>query len=237
MFMDACRYNSGRHFLDSGGAYGRHHEKPPIAADINPVKVEVWERNGEYDISSTIETAHFLREHLDVDFDIQNQFKEWMEDQEGDWFELGERFCREVLGLHSRFRDNVYNGENDLSQVYVWEIWSPLYADESLTVIYVHTGCDVRGGYSYPLFCRSSGEYAVPVDLCASYHVGDFRRWDGERYELDERWQAGYSSWPAGELRKDIERVFMNTVKQSSFIALLKCGAICEIHAEMPLSC
>jgi hypothetical protein len=35
IFAKLCRYNSGRHFLDSGGDYGRHFEKPAIG-NLNP---------------------------------------------------------------------------------------------------------------------------------------------------------------------------------------------------------
>lgn len=239
LFAAACRYNSGRHFLDSGDYYGRHHEKPPIAEDCNPVAVDIYTRAGrDADISATIETAHFLAENYEVDHDLQARFENWQADEEGDWFTLAQKFC-EASGLVSRARDNVYNGENDLSQVYIWEVWtdkddeSPewIYAENPVVTIHVHTGCDVRGGYSRPLFCRPRGEYAVAVDHVASYRITDSHF---ETEGLDERWQAGYSSWPAGQVRDDVERVFTHTIKGNSFIAKLKSGEVVRISAEMP---
>lgn len=238
LFADACRYNSGRHFLDSGDYYGRHHEKPPIAKDCNPVAVEVWTRKGSSpDISATIETAHFLEAHYEVDHEVQSRFEDWQREREGDWFSLAQEFCEE-MGLTSQARDNVYNGENDLSQVYIWEVWTEeekpsdwIYAENPLVVIHVHTGCDVRGGYSSPLFCRPRGECAVAVD-----HVAGFRIIDSH-YEtdgLDERWQIGYSSYPAGQVRDDVERVFTHTIRNGSFIAKLNSGEVVRIAAEMP---
>ena len=236
LFAAACRYNSGRHFLDSGDHYGRHHEKPPIAEDCNPVSVEVW-RN---DISATIETAHFLAEHYEVDHEIQARFEEWQGEREGDWFSLAQEFCEE-MGLTSQARDNIYNGENDLSQVYIWEVWTEeekpsdwLFSENPLVTIHVHTGCDVRGGYSRPLFCRPRGEYAVAVDHVASYRITESHF---ETEGIDERWQAGYSSWPAGQVRDDVERIFTHTVRDGSFIAKLKSGEIVRISAEMPFCC
>jgi hypothetical protein len=240
-FAAACRFNSGRHFLDSGDHYGRHYDKPDISPDCNPVAVDVWARAGkEPDISATIETAHFLDSQYEVDFDLQSAFEDWQREREGDYFTLAQEFCEE-RGLTSQARDNVYNGENDLSQVYIWEVWTEeekpsdwLYADNSVTVLHVHTGCDVRGGYSSPLFCRTLGEYAVAVDHVAGYRITE------SHYEtdgLDERWQVGYSSWPAGEVRRDIERVFTHTVKGNSFIAKLKSGEVVRISAEMPYCC
>ena len=41
-----------------------------------------------------------------------------------------------------------------------------------LTVITVHTGCDVRGGYSDPLFCQADfSEYCVPFDTQIEWQV------------------------------------------------------------------
>lgn len=239
VFASACRYNSGKHFLDSGDNYGRHYEKPPIAEDCNPVAVDIWKRNGSNpDISATIETAHFLAAHYEVDEDFQARFENWQADEDGDWFSLAQTFC-ESNGLVSRARDNIYNGENDLSQVYIWEVWtdkedeSPewIYSESPLVVIHVHTGCDVRGGHSRPIFCRPRGEYAVAVDHVAGYRITE-SHFDTDG--LDDRWQVGYSSWPAGEVRRDVERVFTHTIKGDSFIAKLKSGEVVRIAAEMP---
>jgi hypothetical protein len=236
-FADACRYNSGAHFLDSGGHYGRHHEKPPIDPDCNPVAVSVWQRGDSVDISATIETAHFLNHHYEVDADIQARFEEWQGERDGDWFTLAQEFCEE-MGLYSQARDNTYNHECDLSQVYIWEVWTEeekpsdwIYSNDALVVIHVHTGCDVRGGYSSPIFCRAKGDYSVAVEHVAEYFIADSHF---ETEGLDEEWRCGYSSYPAGQVSKDIARIFTHTIKGNSFIAKLKSGEIVRISAEMP---
>ena len=242
LFAEACRYDSGKSFLDSGDYYGRHYEKPPVAEDCNPVAVSVYTRGKDVDVTATIETAHFLDRNYQVDTELQRKFDEWQENREGNWFELAQQFCEKELGLHSQARDNTYNHECDLSQVYVWEVFTPeekpsdwLYAEDSVVVIHIHTGCDVRGGYSAPLFCRSRGEYAVAVGHVAEFHVAKTHyEVEGGEYALDERWRSGWSSCPASEVSKDIERVFTHTVKGNTFIAKLKSGEVVRIAAEIP---
>ena len=94
----AFRHNTGASFLDSGSAYGRHHEKPPIAEETPMVTIDTWRD----EISATIETAHFLSETCEVDFELQAQFDEWAaldENSDLSWFEAGKTFCEDVLDL------------------------------------------------------------------------------------------------------------------------------------------
>lgn len=237
----AFRHNTGASFLDSGSAYGRHHEKPPIAESIPMVSIDTWRD----EVTATIETAHFLAETCEVDFDLQAQFEEWAaleENSELSWFEAGETFAKDVLGLTQLARDNTYNGENDLSQNYVWEVYSEndkgdwIYDDDAIMVVYAHTGCDVRGGYAYPLFMRCQGDYSIPMDLCAEFYISEGRK-DGveleyeECRELDEKWSCGYSSHPSYEFSKEIERVFGYTKTVDSVIVKLKSGEIVKVCA------
>lgn len=239
----AFRHNSGKSFLDSGDYYGRHYEKPAISDKQPMVTIDTW-RNSE--VTATIETALFLAETCDVDFDIQEQFEAWAaleENSKLSWFEAGEQFATEVLGLSQIARDNTYNGENDLSQNYVWEVYGDggcsdwIYDDEALMVVYAHTGCDVRGGYAYPLFLRHGGDYAIPVDLCAEFYASEGRL-NGEELEdedlrnIDEQWQCGYSSNPGYQLSKDTERIFGFTKTVDSVVVKLKSGEIVKIHVS-----
>jgi hypothetical protein len=238
----AFRHNTGGYLTDSGGIYGRHHEKPPIAEESPMITIDVWRD----EISATIETAHFLSETCDVDFELQAQFDEWValeENSDLSWFEAGKTFCEDVLDLMQLARDNTYNRENDLSQNYVWEVYAEedkgdwIYADNALMVCYAHTGCDVRGGYAYPLFLRSQGDYAIPMDLTAEFYISEGRL-NGEEIDenelrnLDEQWQNGYTSNPSYHMSKDIERVFGFTKTKDSVVAKLKTGEIVKIYAS-----
>ena len=237
-FYDFCRENTGKHMLDSGGKNGRAWQQPPIDPEKYPLS---WDR----ECSATIETAALLSEALEIDRDLMTEFEDWLETADPDlnWFLCGNDFL-ESKGYTSQARDNVYNGENDLSQVYVWDVFTHenddcpdwLYADNPIVIIHIHTGADVRGGYTRPIFCRPKWEYAVPVDLCAGYSVIDYRRFEGEPYELDERWQPGHSSWPYGELENDVKRFFWNTLDRdnATVCAELHNGALVKIQATMP---
>ena len=54
--------NTGKHFLDSGGTNGRHHQRNQgvIFEDLKPVEVEVWAEN---DICITINLYHYLSQY------------------------------------------------------------------------------------------------------------------------------------------------------------------------------
>lgn len=248
-FLRYCRYNSGRHMLDSGGAYGRHWEKPAIAEKCPPVVCEArnvkWKGENGIDVCATIETGHFLADKFNVDREVQAQFDEWAAERDETWFESCETFCAEVLGLVKAASDNVYNGEQDLSQVYQWSVWRPaesngdwIYDDEALTVIFIHTGCDVRGGYSAPLFCRTNGEYVVPLDLCAEFFADSGTDAEGneltpdELRDIDEKWRSGYHSHPASAVADDCAEVLESAA--TYFVARLKTGETVRVVPSVP---
>lgn len=233
-WFEAIRENTGEHFLDSGGAYGRHWQNPPVDTEAPAV---VWNPRW-WDSGATIETAHFLDATMEIDEAMQDLFEHWASREENkqlSWFEAGMTFCDDVLRLKELARDNVYNGENDLSQVYLWAVYGHdtgedwLYRSDVVVFIHVHTGCDVRGGYGRPIFCRSKGDYAVPVDLCAEWYVVDSH--EPVPDNITDRWQCGWSSYPFGEVRDAVERVFPWTHRASdqSMIVKLKGGPVCRI--------
>ena len=241
----ACRYNSGRHFLDSGGSNGRHWQKPPLDVDTPVATFDACIEHGIW--GGRIETAHFISEQCEV-HELNSGFDAWAnreENSELSWFEAGEKYM-EDRGYKQLARDNTYNCESDLTQCYIWEVWVPegedcsdwIYADDSVLVCYFHTGADVRGGYSYPVFLEAQGEYTAPLDLVAEYHIDEARK-DGSvddeaACDLSEEWQAGYSSYPFGQVEQDVERWFMFTLSadKTSVCAKLKTGEIVKIYVE-----
>jgi len=237
-FAKAARNNTGAHFLDSGGAYGRHHENPVCPSDIPLVQF------GEY--GTEINTAKFLAEHLEVDEKLQKEFMQYAELEENadrNWHACASSFMFLEHGLKQRCQDNSYNQDNDLSQNFIYEVYDSggedwyYVQDSTITVIYIHTGCDVRGGYSYPLFTRPKGDYAVPSSLCAEYYCIQERGGDcGDNPELlSENWSTGYSPYPFGELEQDCERFFtFSKGEPDTFIAKLKKGALAKVVALAP---
>lgn len=240
----AARYDSGSSFLDSGSAYGRWHEAPPVKTEVATATLDVY---GDECHGGTLETAHYLAEQCTYNAKLQAAFRRWEKRQSGDWFALGREFM-ERRGYVLQSRDNVYNGENDLTQVYVWEVWTPageecddwIYAESAVFVVYVHTGCDVRGGYSYPVFLETRGEYSCVTDLVCEFYIAEARGLDDDECrEIDQRWQCGYSGWPFGRVRDDVKRWFPATLSpdKTTICAVLESGHAVRIGVAAPISC
>ena len=113
------------------------------------------------------------------------------------------------LGYTQATRGNTYNTENDLDQNFVYEIWMPtdeegwaieddwLYSDDAICVMYLHTGADVRGGYSDPLAVKWKGDYPLPMHCCVEYFC------EGGPGAEEGRYTCGYSGNPRYQLESD----------------------------------
>lgn len=93
--------NTGTHFLDSGGAYGRHwqrqHNMDKAAFEERPeVKVEFYLREGSErgEINATLDVYHWLKDRLEFNKELDALFFDWVETQNSaySWFHLVERF-------------------------------------------------------------------------------------------------------------------------------------------------
>ena len=239
-FFSACREKTGRSMLDSGDHYGRHYEQPAITAE-SPDIIS-WEA----DCSAVVSTAHYLNENFTIKRDLQIAFEEFLAKDGNDlsWFEAGKAFL-ESRGYIQCTRGNIYNNENDLSQVFVYEVYSNLdegaeycyFKEGIISVFYIHTGCDVRGGYGRPLFCEARNEVTLPFSPCAEYYidhiVGDEDNIDYAQ-QLCEKWSNGYSSWPYGQLRDAVETWHEDTRKNNSVNVTLKTGETVCVVATTP---
>jgi hypothetical protein len=239
-FFTACRENTGKSLCDSGDFYGRVYDKPAIPEDVPIIKE--W-REGE---PATINTAAYLDNHFKIDRKLQKGCETFgKKNTEMTWFELGEEFMKSK-GYRQLQRDNVCNRENDLDQVFVYEVWchesEPTYDDvynndAVVTVFYMHCGCDVRGGYGRPIFTRGLGDYNFPVDLNAGYHISEGVDSEGnvlesDEYEsLDEQWEIGYSSYPYGKLQDDVTEFLKDSRTNDTVRARLKTGELVTIYA------
>lgn len=188
------RQNTGSHFLDSGGAYGRIYNSPVMSERTS------WDRWG----APTISVTHMLAEFAEV-HPMHSQFYKWdrAQDKNLPWFEAGDAFMRS-RGYTCAARDNTCNQDHDLDQNIVWEVWVPewddasdwYFSDTAIVALYLHTGCDVRGGYASPLFVTFTGEAALPYTFQAWFYSSDLPEW------LNEEIGYGYSDYPLGELEK-----------------------------------
>lgn len=164
--------NTGRHFLDSGGAYGRDWERNQStgmwrAADwlaTPEITTEAW--RGVVDEASGLEVSddgyptlsvfHYLRQRLEYD----SQLTAWLI-REGDrtndpWLESMEQWAEARHEKGSDYWDlasfNSYNDENLLSQTIQGTRFT--YRDAPYVALQIHGGADVRGGYTKPKVFR-----------------------------------------------------------------------------------
>lgn len=160
--------NTGRHMLDSGGAYGRNWERNhgrDVESFLAAPKAR-WGYDGEYVI---LDVFHFLNDRLEYDAELDAAFSEWADEEMPDdgWLAVMEEFAskwteEENSGL-SWNTINTYNGEDSLSQVLQYTqineddgewLWGDLY------LVQIHGGCDVRGGYTRPRVFRQKDSYS-----------------------------------------------------------------------------
>lgn len=176
--------NTGRHLLDSGGAYGRNFERNQAAAGSDPVgyfhsRPEAW-----WNYGPTLDVFHFLRQRLDYAPELDRAWRRFVGigpmSRYFNGCETADEFLAELLkkgwaedgsGDFAGMWVNTYNGEDYLSQVIQYLVFKLTdacpWGDEGYYVLLsIHGGCDVRGGYT---------------DFRAFY-VGDF---EGVCYLLD----------------------------------------------------
>lgn len=220
VIANMLKENTGRHMLDSGGAYGRH-----------------WERNAHRDFESetpatvsfdygytdlTYNLYHWLVERLEYDMEVDNIFREWAtndENNEKSWYQCMNEFMdylgddgAEVSGLYGEGEPmsiNTYNGDSLLSQVIQYTYFtiedSNVLNDGIYILLQIHGGADVRGGYCSPrmfipsgymeegIFCNSDGTIFCP-ECGANW-------WTDDAYHF----YADGCSWPkSGQLNEHI---------------------------------
>jgi hypothetical protein len=169
--------NTGAHFLDSGSAYGRDHERNraevgeadpvDVFGARPPISVDRWGL-------VTLDVFHWLTERLDVldedpDTNDGRLLAAWntaVEDDTVDpWSPSDiERWAKEIGGTDIG-GCNTYNGECALSQTLQWTefsldgVWG---RGQRYVLLQVHQGADVRGGYT------AAELYRVEVDYLGS---------------------------------------------------------------------
>lgn len=186
--------NTGTHFLDSGGAYGRNWERNQGKdMEAEPVStLEVSKNDNGLDFNLTVSAYHFCKERLDFNPEFNARFEEFAKRPEFDddgWLTIIEAWLEsleeeyDVTSFYGEGKPdccNTYNSENNLSQTlqfYVFELYekgsfhrgSPA---ESLCVLQVHGGCDVRGGYTSPKVFTTTGYDGTEMFDFARGYIG-----------------------------------------------------------------
>lgn len=153
--------NTGTHILDSGGAYGRHWERN-AGKSVSDFEAEAPIVADKYGI--TLSVFHYLSARLEYLPDIQAEFEAFAKAMPDDgWLSVAEAFAGRDANTW-----NTYNGECLLSQTLQGVTFT---RDEKvITLIQVHGGCDVRGGYTKPR------AFTPTVDMaeCFPYDHADY---------------------------------------------------------------
>ncbi len=210
------RQNTGKHLLDSGFENGRVWQSPAPEGGLFTVA-----RDG--DVSLTL--TGLLARTATLVIEVQAALDAALEaDERIGHFEVGPQVMEE-LGFTQVARDNTYNAETDLDQVFVWEVWQRegetrewIYDEDAVVLVYAHTGADVRGGYARPVAVRFDGEYSIPVDLVISFSPADAaaEEWCIRRGFAEGYFEAGYTANPQYRLREAVgEFVEHNREKQT----------------------
>lgn len=168
VLIKMLKENTGAHFLDSGGAYGRNWERNQ-ARKFNKepqAKLDVCANIGkdgtEYmELSPVLSVYHFLSEALEYSPKVDKQFQAFARQakfNDTGWFEIAEEFAEAHKSEYGHVTTwNSYNGEDYLSQVIQCVIMGE---DSGIVLLQIHGGCDVRGGYTKPRAFRWSTEWS-----------------------------------------------------------------------------
>lgn len=181
--VNMLRYNTGRHLLDSGGAYGRNWERNQdrdfAAEPAERVEFSTYQWGDKpmnWEVDYRLSLYHYLTNWLVYVPELDEQFHAFCdlpEHEDDSYLELMETFCESIGVNHETV--NTYNGESNLDQVMQYVHYCD--ADDNLIVIVsVHGGCDVRGGYAKPHVFRVNNRWdpeyfhwnhAADIEFCA----------------------------------------------------------------------
>jgi len=159
--------NTGSHFLDSGGAYGRNwqHNAEKTLADFESepqarLEIDGYEREGKvsYSFSPTISLFHHLTSCLEQD----GLCKEFNALEVGNW---NGQFYGTDQNQCDWLDDHGFDGKEDGFNSYNWNAnFSQVIQGnflgrdgENYVLLQIHGGCDVRGGYTSARLFKISG--------------------------------------------------------------------------------
>jgi hypothetical protein len=175
--------STGEHFLDSGGAYGRHWQRNQKKS-LNDFKNEKYITfDNDYD-TATKSLFHHLTESLTFNSKLTNKLNNWIKKDKYHYsdnpkgrcndMESVEQFMSEFIYPDRKIYTNyTYNEDNVLSQD-IQFIYSEIY-ETDIIALSIHNGCDARGGFTdYKIF-------NVDWDNFISYSPDYYKKEDYEK--------------------------------------------------------
>ena len=231
--------NTGRHFLDSGGAYGRNWEHNQL---VNfPAQPSSWVNVYSNSFDYTRSVYHLLTENFEyLPYLTRSlwQFSNNEENEDKGWPECVDLWIAqraEKLGVEVRGGPygegdpnwiNTYNGESNLSQTL--QFLDVVIGDEALTIIQIHGGCDVRGGYTSPRVFQENGRSELSLYLPADGYL--FCNQDHDHtWSTDDNWNWYYQ----GTCGRDYDKLQLNKMDIVNFDAWLESDEYKELLAHV----
>ena len=187
--LEQLHENTGAHFLDSGGAYGRHWERnqgktwEQFTSPAVRVEASVY-THGEVpklELLGTVSLAAWMDANLEYSPEVQELYEAWVQanDPDNDEYDMHhmEKFAASVhTDPHQALRvQYTYNMDNDLSQdIQFTEFTMDVDGfDTEFVLLQVHQGCDARGGMgspkAYQVCTECFGRWDVDMWGCASH--------------------------------------------------------------------
>lgn len=167
--------NTGRHFLDSGGAYGRRWEQNQ-GKTVETFLARPEARVDRY-CGVMVDTFHWLRDRLEYDAELDARLVEFISGREDtSYMQDAEDFGPEVLGISPRDvrTTNTYNYDTVIDETLQYVTFGDLYGEVwvenedgdseeygDVVLLQWHGGCDVRGGYTRPRAFRLTSEQGL----------------------------------------------------------------------------
>jgi len=154
-WLAAIKENTGSHFLDSGGAMGRHWQRNKGLTIENAYDWTHRLNVDKWGFTVTLNVLHYLESNFVIDRARTARFHRYAHSaahQDESWHESLVSWVKETGGYMTH-GDNTYNHENWLSQ----DVLMHSFVDgggEGWHAIATHNGADARGGYSKYYLCK-----------------------------------------------------------------------------------
>ena len=163
MFLEGVSTN----LVDSGLVYGYNYdynrENPVWEQPESQVEFSVY-ADGTLDITLQLNTFKLLANQLEYDKEANKKFQKWVKklyDADEYWRDHLDEFpavSRSDFTPERWIRDNTCNGDTLLDQQFEYD-YCP---DSGYVILQIHNGCDIRWGYTNPVFFR--------VDFCNDFN-------------------------------------------------------------------
>ena len=178
--------NTGKHILDSGGAYGRHWQSNRLKDfDTLPEASLNIQQRGEAGIEIMVYVSlyHYLKERVTLDKAAKKYNRAFVKFERQEKYkytpysEIIKSFVQSVDG-EFQYVEYTYGQDSFLGQDFQYHLWKDK-EDNQMVFLELHNGCDARGGFTYPVcfaMAYEGGFYDIDraTIACENNHWWDF---------------------------------------------------------------